>query len=132
MKNYFTEIIKQIIISVLIVICIIIVLSLIFYDKIALTRVIPEAEEYFISEKMEEEIEESDLESTEEVVIKYHIDSSDLRKYEKANEYVKGKSNPFAQSSWDNHNLNTLNNSTSSPNTNDSSNKGFFEDDGTK
>lgn len=125
MKNYVTEIIKDLIISVLIIICIIIILSLVFYDKIAITKVIPETEEYFLTEEMEQEIEDSQIEETQEIVTTYYIDASDLRKYEKANEYVKGKSNPFSMSSEYSGEVNT----NSSSNTN---NKGFYEDDGTK
>lgn len=125
MKNYVTEIIKDLIISILIIICIIIILSLVLYDKIAITRVIPETEQYFLTEEMEEEIENSKIEETQETVTTYYIDASDLRKYEKTNEYVKGKSNPFSMSSEDSGEVN----SNSSSNTN---NNGFYEDDGTK
>lgn len=125
MKNYVTEIIKDLIISILIIICIIIILSLVLYDKIAITRVIPETEQYFLTEEMEEEIENSKIEETQETVTTYYIDASDLRKYEKTNEYVKGKSNPFSMSSEDAGEVN----SNSSSNTN---NNGFYEDDGTK
>lgn len=131
MKNYITEIIKDLIISILLIICIIIILSLIFYDKIALTRVIPEVDEYFLTEEMQQEIEDSNLEESQEVIVNYYIDAADLRKYEKANEYVKGKSNPFAVTSdYDGNieNNNNNNNNTSS----DSDNKGFFEDEGIK
>lgn len=127
MKNYITEIIKDLIISILLIICIIIILSLIFYDKIALTRVIPEADEYFLTEEMQQEIEDSNLEETQEVIVNYYIDAADLRKYEKANEYVKGKSNPFAVTSDYDGNID-INSNTSS----DSDNKGFFEDEGIK
>lgn len=130
MKNYVTEIIKDLIISILLIVCIIIILSLIFYDKIALTRVIPEAEEYFLTEEMEQEIEKSNLEETEEVIINYYIDAADLKKYEKSNEYVKGKSNPFAVTSDYDGNTNTINNNASS--NSNSNNKGFFEDEGIK
>lgn len=125
MKNYVTEIIKDLIISILIIICIIIILSLVLYDKIAITRVIPETEQYFLTEEMEEEIENSKIEEAQETVTTYYIDASDLRKYEKTNEYVKGKSNPFSMSSEYSGEVNT--NSTSNTN-----NKGFYEDDGTK
>lgn len=124
MKNYITEIIKDLIISILLIVCIIIILSLVFYDKIALTRVIPEVEEYFLTQEMEEQIEESNLEETEEVVINYYIDATDLRKYEKANEYVKGKSNPFVMTS--DYNGNNISSNS------DTDNEGFFGDNGTK
>lgn len=125
MKSYVTEIIKDLIVSILIIICIIIILSLVFYNKIAITRVIPESEEFFLSEEMEEEIADSKIDETQETVTTYYIDASDLKKYEKNKEYVKGKSNPFSMTSEYSGEVNT----NTSSNTN---NKGFYEDDGTK
>lgn len=127
MKNYVTEIIKDIIMGILIVTCIVIILSIVLYDKIALTRVIPEAEEYFLTEEMEQEVEESNLEETQEVIINYYIDAADLKKYEKTNEYIKGKNNPFEMSSEYTGNTN-INNTTTGSDTN----KGFYNDEGIK
>lgn len=137
MKGQTIEIIKDLIVSILIVVCIGIILSIIFYDDIALGRVIPEAEEYALSDEMQNELENSQLDDAQEIIINYYIDASDLKKYEKTNEYVKGKSNPFAEVS----NSTTGNNTASgdnneSSNTNDNNNNngngGFYEDDGTK
>lgn len=122
MKNHIIDIIKDITISILVVILIIIIVSLIFYDKIAFTKVIPEVEEFSLSEEMEEEIEETNLEEAEEVIINYHIDAVDIKKYEKNNEYVKGKSNPFAENS------DYIEEDSSEEDTD----KGFFEDEGIK
>lgn len=127
MKNYVTEIIKDVVISVLLIMCVIIIISIFLYDKIALTRVIPESEEYFLTEEMKQEIEDKNIEDTEEVIVNYYIDATDLRKYDKSNEYVKGKNNPFDEISSYDGNVDTNNNTSS-----DSDNKGFFEDDGTK
>lgn len=131
MKGYIAQIIKDSIIGILVVICITIIMSLVFYDKIALSRVIPEAEEYFLTEEMQDEIEKSDLDETEEVIINYYIDASDLKKYEKTNEYIKGKSNPFAVTSEYTGNINSSSNNATSD-SNGTGNGGFFEDDGTK
>lgn len=124
-----TEIIKDIFISILLIICIVIILSLIFYDKIAISRVVPQAEEYLLTEEMQDEIQESDLQEAEEVVINYYIDKTDLKKYEKTNEYVKGKNNPFAATSDYTGNENLSNTISSDSNT---SNGGFYKDEGIK
>ena len=125
MKGIFNGIVKNVIISVLAIICLILVLSLIFYNKIALSKAIPEVEEYYLTEEMQEEIEESNLEETEEVIINYHIDAADLKKYEKNNEYTEGKNHPFAEISEYTENKEE----TSSGNKGQT---GFYEDDGTK
>lgn len=124
MKEGFGYIIRNIIISILIVICIIIVISLVFYDKIAINRVIPEVEEYYLTDDMKEEIEDSNLDEAKEVIITYNIDATDLKKYEKNKEYIKGKNHPFAATS-DYAASNNISSSTSGS-------SGFYEDDGTK
>ena len=129
MKGTITEIIKDLFISILLIVCIVIILSLIFYDKIAISRVIPQAEEYLLTEEMSEEIEKNDFEEAEEVIINYYIDNADLKKYEKTNEYVKGKNNPFAATSDYTGNGNLSNTISSDSNT---SNGGFYKDEGIK
>lgn len=126
MKDYITDLIRAIIISLLVIASIIIGLSLIFYDKIAISKVIPEAEEYFLTEEMQEEINDKDIEEAEEIVVTYHIDAGDLKKFEKNKEYEKGKNHPFAVSSEYTGDNNTT---TSNPNKGQT---GFYEDDGTK
>ena len=134
MKGQIIEIIKDLIVSLLIVVCIGIILSIVFYDDIALGKVIPEAEEYNLTAEMQNELEYSKLDDAEEIIINYYIDASDLKKYEKTNEYVKGKSNPFAEvSSSDIENNNTTGDNNTLSNTNiNNGNSGFYEDDGTK
>lgn len=129
MKNYIIEVIKDLIISVLIIICIIVILSIIFYDKISLSKVVPEAEEYFLTEEMEQEIEDTNLEEAKEVIVNYYIDATDLKKYEKTKEYNKGKSNPFAAESFD---AGEVTNTVDGTSSNDSTNSNFYKDEGIK
>lgn len=125
------ELIKNIITSVLIIACIIIVLAVIFYDKISLIQVISESEDYVLTEKMSKELKDADLEETKEVIVNYYIDATDLKQYEKTNEYDKGKSNPFAavEESTAENNQDTNTNNTSSTN---NSSGNFYQDDGLK
>ena len=128
------EIIKDLFVSLLVVICIIMVLTIFFYDDIAIGKVIPEAETYTLTNDMQNALENSELDETEEIIINYYIDASDLKKYEKTNEYDKGKSNPFAPREINNNIDNTTegDNNSSSTNNNSNSNQNFYEDDGTK
>lgn len=131
MKKINIDLIKDLIISILIVICIALVISIISYNKISLSKVIPESQEYILSSEMQEDLNKSHTDEATEVVKTYYIDAADLRKYESTKEYDKGKKNPFAVESDSSENENIANNidsngSTSSPNTN------FYEDDGTK
>ena len=134
MKGQSIEIIKDLIVSLLIVVCIGIIISIVFYDDIAIGKVIPEAEAYVLSAEMQNELEYTELDDAEEIIINYYIDASDLKKYEKTNEYIKGKSNPFAEViDLELENNATGDNNTSSDiNNNNNGNSGFYEDDGTK
>ncbi len=132
MKGQAIEIIKDLIASILIVISIGIILSIIFYDDIAIGKVIPVADEYALSDEMKKELEDSKLDSAEEIIVNYYIDASDLKKYEKTNQYIKGKSNPFAEISENEIGNNTATGDNNESSNNSNSQGGFYEDDGTK
>lgn len=135
MKNEKFSIIKDIIISILIVVTILLIISIIFYDKISLSKVIPEAEEYTLSDEMQKDLDEGKEEETKQIVTTYYIDAADLKNYEKNKEYNKGKKNPFAELSTSNGTSTNENNTTSSENNsnnNDQNNENFYDDDGTK
>lgn len=129
------EIIKDFIISLLIIVCIGVIFSIIFYDEISIGKVIPEAEQYVLTNKMQKDLENTKLDDAEEVIINYYIDASDLKKYEKTNEYIKGKSNPFAEISENEIGNNAItgdNTGSSSDTNNNNAQGGFYEDDGSK
>lgn len=132
MKKINMDLIKDLIISILIVACIILVVSVVFYDKISLSKVIPKSEEYTLSNEMQEDLEVGALEESTNVVTTYYIDAADLKKYEKSKEYNKGKKNPFAdESEVTTGNITASgNNMTEEPSSNNSTN--FYNDDGTK
>lgn len=128
------KIIKDLIISILIVGCIVVILSVFFYDKISISRIIPESEDYLLSEEMQQGIEDSVSEENKEIVTKYYIDAADLKKYEKTKEYNKGKKNPFAEEATptDNNTTNETSSNDNIENSNTSDTGHFYEDDGTK
>ncbi len=135
MKNEKFSIIKDIIISILIVVTILLIISIIFYDKISLSKVIPEAEEYTLSNEMQKDLDEGKEEETKQIVTTYYIDAADLKNYEKNKEYNKGKKNPFAELSTSNGTSTSENNTSSSENNSNNNNKNnenFYDDDGTK
>jgi len=109
--------------SLLIVLFVVLIISLIYYNKLSINRVIPESTDYLLSEKMQKDIEEDKLDEIDEVVTTYYLDASDLKKYEKNKEYQKGKVNPFKEISE------TISGSDGGD-SNESN--GFYKDDGTK
>lgn len=130
------EIIKDFTISLLIIGIIGLILAVLYYDDISIRKVIPESEEYFLSPEMKKDLEETKPDDAKEKVINYYIDADDLKKYENNKEYIKGKSNPFAESSSiennNQENISINNNNQSSTLTNNSTSGNFYEDDGTK
>lgn len=91
-------VLKEIIITLLLCIAILLILSVIFYDYNPLNKIVPGKIAYSTPEDIKSEIEESQvndiLENTFDVV--YSIDGSDLNIYKKSNSYVAGKANPFS------------------------------------
>ncbi len=113
-------IIKEIGIVLLILIAVILVLAIIFYEYIPNNKTVPiELEAYTIPENIKQELQISTAE--ENIVRTYYIDSTDLDLYESTNDYDKGKANPFAdytQNATENTTTeNTVNKNTTTENT---------------
>ncbi|MFR2533671.1 MAG: hypothetical protein ACLTEH_02835 [Clostridia bacterium] len=116
------SIIKEIIITILLCIAILLVLSVLFYDYNPLTKTVPSKIAYTTPENIKEEVEE-EITELEKTNIVYTIDGSDLNIYKKSNKYVAGKADPFA-SSASNGNTNTSNVvNTNTPSNNTSNNQ---------
>jgi len=131
MGNRGIDLIKDFVTSILVVLGIILIIAVFFYDKLSLTQAVPESEDYMLSAEMEKGLKDKILETTQEVIVNYQIDASDLKKYEKTNEYTKGKSSPFAQIIENPVNGMNPENNLTSPNQNNGIGN-FFDDDGTK
>lgn len=133
MKKINIDLIKDIIISILIIICIVLIVSVIFYNKNPLNKVIPESQEYALASEMQEALNESYIDESTEVVTTYYIDAADLKKFESTKEYAKGKKNPFAVESDSSEigNIADTNNIDANASTS-STNSNFYDDDGTK
>ncbi len=118
------SVIKEIIITLLLCVAIVLILGILFYDYIPTNKVVPAKEAYTTPNNVREEIEEqiTEIQKTE---ISYEITGSDLNIYKQSNSYVQGKENPFALVSDQANNVNTNavgNPSTGNPNTNSTGN----------
>lgn len=93
------SILKEIIITLLLCLAILLVLSILFYDYNPLNKIIPNQIAYSTPEEIRNEIEQNEVKDVLEggINIVYSIDSSDLNIYKKSNSYVAGKQNPFAE-----------------------------------
>ena len=89
-------IIKEIGIVLLLLIAIILIFAIIFYDYIPSNKTVPiKIQAYNMPEDIQNELADAFTEG-ENIVKTFYIDSTDLDSYESTNDYDKGKANPFA------------------------------------
>jgi len=120
------NIIKEIIIILLLILAVILVLGVLLYEYVPANKIVPETLSYTTPEKVQEELQKQEEINDTEVVITYKIDSTDLRNYQKIQEYVPGKKNNFAEVAEETEEVEEDNT------TNTSSDTGYFPDKGTK
>lgn len=93
-------IVKEVIIVLLLILAILLVLGIFFYDYIPMNKVVPKIEQYEPPKNVKEELEENIDEKEDQMApIVREINNSDLNLYEKTKDYQKGKVNPFADTS---------------------------------
>lgn len=130
------SLIKELIIVLLLLLAIILVLGVFLYDYIPTTKVVPKVEQYQRTDNVQKELSSQD-ETNEDFYgssMVYEIDGTDLKNYEKAKDYQKGKVNPFSEDATKNT-TNTTNNNISSNNTtnkNTNSTGNYLPNTGTK
>jgi len=96
------NIIKELIIVLLLIGAILLLLGIFLYDYIPTSKIVPKIEQYQVPNTVKQELEASVTElEQEQTQIVYEIDGTDLKNYEKSQDYQKGKVNPFAQASED-------------------------------
>lgn len=130
------NIIKEIIIILLLTLAIILVLGVLLYEYVPANKIIPEKVSYTTPEEVKTELETDVSESDEELYIDYHIDATQIRNYQKIQEYVPGRKNPFGEIGSEETNTTTndgnQNSSTSNTGSTTEENKGYLPDKGTK
>lgn len=131
------SVLKEIIITLLLCIAILLILGIIFYDYNPLSKIVPNKVAYETPEEIKNEIEESEVKDVLEggVNIVYSIDGLDLNIDKKNNSYVPGKVDPFAEISEEPTNTNvkpTTGNVTTNTNKNPDSTGKFLNNTGRK
>lgn len=89
------NIIKEIIMILLLTLAIILVLGVLLYEYVPANKIIPEKVSYTTPEEAKTELETDVNENNEELYVDYHIDSAQIKNYQKIQEYVPGRKNPF-------------------------------------
>lgn len=91
------SLIKEITIILLLILAIVLILGILFYEYRPSTQKIPVAvESYSLPDDMQEELNETiEAAKTQNIVKTYRVDSEDLKDYKASNDYKQGKINPF-------------------------------------
>ena len=89
------NIIKEIIMILLLTLAIILVLGVLLYKYVPANKIIPEKVSYTTPEEVKTELETNVDEKDDELYVDYHIDSTQIKNYQKIQEYVPGRKNPF-------------------------------------
>lgn len=134
------NVIKEIIIILLLCLAIILILGILLYEYVPISKTVPNPVSYVRTEAVEEELASSDTIDESQLVMTYEINSSDLNNYKQMQEYKPGKANPFAAVSEDNIGNNNGNNSSNTSsgststgtNNNTSTSEGYYPDKGIK
>ena len=91
------NVIREIIIILLLCLAIILILGILLYEYVPMTKTIPNPVSYTVPEGVEQEIQDT----SDDVLLSFNngseeIDSTELNNYERINNYQPGKANPFS------------------------------------
>lgn len=89
-------IIREIIIMLLLCLAIIVVLGLLLYDYVPMSKVVPEPVSYTTPENVKQELQASGEVDESQVIMTYEVDATDLKNYQNVKNYNPGKANPFS------------------------------------
>lgn len=92
---------REIIISLLVCLAVLLCLSALFYRFIPNNKVLPEKVTYQATEDIKNEINTNVQDNTDAIIKTYEITASDLEGFERTDQYKPGKANPFAPISTD-------------------------------
>lgn len=129
-------IIKEAIIMLLVCLAILLVLCVLLYDFIPSNKILPAEVSYQASEEIKQELESAVSGENTKIVLSYEVTSTDLKNYEKSDDYNAGKVNPFSayiekpedeqEGNGNGSNTNTGSNSGSNSNGNSNSSSGTY------
>lgn len=138
------SVIKEILIVLLLCLAIILILGILFYEYVPITKTIPNEVAYTTPENVKQELLSSSDVDESQIIMTYEINSEDLSNYRRVQNYKPGKANPFSSyetsaneptgsgSSTGGTNNNQSTGSSTSNNDDNSSGGHFFQNTGTK
>ncbi len=91
------DIIKEFVIVLAMLIIIALILGILLYDYIPIDKTIPvKVEAYKMPSEVEMELSKEVVEDDDTITISYSVESEELDRYERRDEYDAGKYNPFS------------------------------------
>ncbi len=90
------KIIKEITISLLLCLAIILLLGILLYDYVPMTKTIPNPVSYSTPDNIKQELAETETVDESQIIMTYEVDSTDLNNYKNIQDYKPGKANPFS------------------------------------
>ncbi len=117
------KVIKELIISLLLCLAIILLLGILLYEYIPMAKTVPNPVSYKTPDNVKEELA-SETVDEEQIIMTYEVDSNDLNNYKRIQDYKPGKANPFSSFEAAASNTTTGENGTSTNNNAGTSNNG--------
>ena len=116
-------ILKELIIVLLLCLAIILVLGILLYEYVPISKTIPNQVAYTTPEEVKEELLASDQIDESQIVMTYEVNSDDLNNYKRIQDYKPGKANPFSsyETPVENENAESANSTTGQTNSGTSS-----------
>ena len=90
------SILKEIIIVLLLCLAIILVLGILLYDYVPISKTVPNQVAYTTPEDVKQELLQSGTLDESEVIMTYEVNNDDLNNYRRVKDYKPGKANPFS------------------------------------
>ncbi len=90
------SVIKEIIIILLLTLAIILLLGILLYKYVPISKTIPNEVAYTMPEDAKKELQQASELDESQVVMTYEVTSSDLSNYRSTRNYNPGRANPFA------------------------------------
>ncbi len=109
-------IVKELIISLLLCLAILLLLGILLYEYVPMTKTIPNPVSYTTPENVKKELAETEGVDEDQIIMTYEVDSTDLNNYKNIQDYKPGKANPF--SSYETAGTNTTTANATTGNTN--------------
>ena len=116
------SIIKEIIIILLICLAIILVLGILLYEYVPISKTIPNEVAYTTPSDVKKELLSSSDVDDDQIIVTYEVNQDDLNNYKKIQNYKPGKANPFSGSGEGSSSSTGTNTTNGNSNTGSSSN----------